>query len=490
MTSPWRGAALAALLLAPVRPTLAQDPLLDDDTRRVRRRFERLVTDHQQALAPELWELAEWCGEQRLFLERDRIAQLVIEIDPDHSRARKVLRYLPRGDGWVRSRTYRTPRNFGSDEDEAEYGRRLVAVMDPYRARVFRALERDGRKLAPGARERVLRRLLLLDPDDAALRTVLGERRLGDRWVLEETWRASRAGTGVAVLVEQALERVDRPELDAPTDEERALSLAWNAARRTPRVRVVGTTPRREVSETARISETMRHLFHRVFEHGQDPRRGFTIYLLKGSGERDELLAGLEVDDATRDHLRRAAGGWLSRERLGEWDANPARRLDGAARQTLGAMLMDAYGIGGDQGWAWEGMGLYLVYHVVGTRMTYFFDRGGTASARKTTLWPQLQAPDTRWLVEARRLLASDRAPSLQFLLGRSVDTMRDEDILAAYALAAYLFEGRPDDVPRILGRIGEGEHPVSVFEEVTGHALQDLETRLLRWLGEVLQDG
>ena len=66
--------------------------------------------------------------------------------------------------------------------------------------------------------------------------------------------------------------------------------------------------------------------------------------------------------------------------------------------------------------------------------------------------------------------------------------SMRDEDLLVAYVLSAYLLEGRPDDVPRILRRIGAGEHPVRVFEDVMGFSVPVLEGRLRRWLDEVLE--
>ena len=149
---------------------------------------------------------------------------------------------------------------------------------------------------------------------------------------------------------------------------------------------------------------------------------------------------------------------------------------------------MDAYGVSGQNGWAWEGMGLYLVYQLTGTRKTYFIDRQAYARTSQTTLWPKLQDPQTDWLVEGRALLAGAAAPGLEFLLGRSVDTMRDEDLLVAYVLSAYLLEGRPDDVPRILRRIGAGEHPVRVFEDVMGFSVPVLEGRLRRWLDEVLE--
>ena len=490
LTTPARAAAaaLSLVLLAPlVHSQTDRGP--DPEALRARGRFRRLIETEEAALVPRLWELAAECRDWRLYRERDLLARLVIEVEPDHAGARKALKYNRQGDRWVQSPSYRVPRSHAREERHALYAERLAATLDPYKARVFRALERDARLLALGARERTLRKLLILAPDDAALRTVLGERRLADRWVLEETAVAAEGGRAIAALAAAALDDVDRPRSEAQTRTERRLGVPWRSALRTPGVRVLGTTPRREVDETARVTEAVAGLFQRVFSHGQPHREGYTIYLVQGAEEREVLLANMPgLPETTKGLLRQAGGGWLgSGSRLGEWDPNPARRLDGAVRQTLGTLLMDAYGIDGRHGWAWEGMGLYLVYHMTGTRLTYFFGRSGYSSNRKTTLWPTLQAPETRWLAAAYDLLARDDAPGLEFLLGRDVDTMRDEDILVAYAVAAYLLEGRPDEAPIILRRIGAGEHPVLVFEDVTGESLPGLELRLRRWLGEVL---
>ena len=489
-TTPARAAAaaLSFVLLAPLAAAQT-DRGLDPEALRARGRFRRLVETEEAALVPRLWELAEWCKDWRLYRQRDLLSRLVLEVEPDHKGARKALKYNRQGDEWVQSRSYRLPRSHARDEHVAEYAERLAGALDPYKARVFRALERDSRLLAPGARERTLRKLLILEPNDVALRTVLGERQHAGRWVLEETAVAAEGGRAVAALAEAAYEDVDRPESDAPTKGERKLGVHWRSTLKTPGVRVLGTTPRKEVDETARVTEAVAGLFQRVFGHGQPHRRGYTIFLVQGGDEREALLANMPgLPDATKGLLRQAGGGWLgSGNRLGEWDVNPARRLDGAARQTLGTLLMDAYGIDGRHGWAWEGIGLYRVYHMAGTRLTYFFGRSGYSSNRKTTLWPTMQAPETRWLAAARGLLQRDNAPGLEFLLGRDVDTMRDEDILVAYAVAAYLLEGRPDDAPVILRRIGAGEHPVLVFEDVTGESLPDLELRLRRWLDEIL---
>jgi hypothetical protein len=479
--------ALFFVLLAPAHALQAgKDP--DPEALRAQRSFDRLVKTEETVLAVEMWDLAQWCRGHRLYLECDRLAHAILEIDFDHAGARKTLKYHRRGDDWAQSKSYRPPRSHARDVHEEEYPELLAALLDPYKARLFRRLERDARLLSPGTREQTLRKLLLLEPDDVALRTVLGESKWDGRWVLAETATTAEGGRAISTYADEALAEVRRPELDAATKAERGLGLRWNATMKTPGVRVLGTTPRKEVDETARVAEATQGLFQRVFKHGQGHRSGYTIFLLEGPGEREALISGIPgVPQATQDLLRQAGGGWLSSNKLAEWDGNPARRLDGAARQTIGTLLMDSYGIDGRHGWAWEGIGLYLVYHMTGTRLTYFFKGSGYSSGRKTTLWPMLQAPDARWLHEARDLLAKDSAPGLEFLLGRDVNTMRDEDILVSYTLAAYLLEGRPDDVPRILRRIGAGEHPVTVFEQVTGDSLPQLEQRLRRWLDEVL---
>ena len=99
--------------------------------------------------------------------------------------------------------------------------------------------------------------------------------------------------------------------------------------------------------------------------------------------------------------------------------------------------------------------------------------------------WQQLQLADVNWLEEGRRLLSGPNAPHLEFLLGKSVNNMRDEDLLFSYVLAAYLLEGRPKETPTILRRIGAGNHPVKVLEEELGRPLREIEARLLRWLEE-----
>ncbi len=476
---------------SPAVGAMRQDASLDTveaRTREARRRFERMLKAGESALVPKLWELAQWCRKHRLYLEEDRLARMILRVDEGHRGARRTLKFYPRGRGWHQADTYHLPRNFASEPALEEYRQRLTRLIEPFKLELFTALEREGRFLKPEQRHEPLRMLLLVQPDDALLHGLLGERRLGERWVLEETVRAAERRRGIRALARASLAGVPVPQPLQPDSDELAMGLTWQAALRTQGVRVLGTTPPDEVGRTARVSEAVAGLFRSVFGVARGHRAGYTIYLLSDPGERNVLLGHLQgVDASTRALLEQAAGGWLgSPVRLGEWDANPARRLDGAARQTLGTLLMDAYGIDADQGWIWEGVGLYLARYLTGTRLTYFFGRNGYSAARQTTLWPRLQAPDADWLAIAAEVLAAENAPDLVFLLGRDVNAMGDEDLLVSYAFAAYLLEGRPADAPRILGRIGAGEHPVTVLEAVTRESLPQLQHRLQRWLDEI----
>ena len=65
-----------------------------------------------QLVVGDLEDLADWCSKNGLAGERDRIYESILQLDPDHARARKGLRYERDKEGaWVRKRSYRAPRN-------------------------------------------------------------------------------------------------------------------------------------------------------------------------------------------------------------------------------------------------------------------------------------------------------------------------------------------------------------------------------------------
>jgi hypothetical protein len=71
-------------------------------------------------------------------------------------------------------------------------------------------------------------------------------------------------------------------------------------------------------------------------------------------------------------------------------------------------------------------------------------------------------------------------------MLERDVNAMGVEDMLYAYAFAAYLLEGRPEELPQILHRIAGGKSSTAgALKEVLKMDAPAVEERLHRWLTE-----
>ncbi len=477
---PLAASLVLALTLAP--PLVAQGEPRPAALEALDRRRAALVED----LVPELLELAGECRRERLYKEADDLYRVVLHLDPEERTARRGLRYRRVGSkGWIQSRGYRPGRN-QRKADAAPWQARCDALLVPYREVLLAAIDDLPAELGPLPAWRELEALARSLPEDEHLRERLGEVEVDGRWVLVETQRARLRRKAIPDLAAACLELAPDPVPGDIRVEERRLPLEWSTSRATPRVRVLGTTAEAEVIHTTRISHAVGDLFRYALDADGRHREDFTIYLLT-QGEKNLLLEsfpGLSPED--RAGLGPAAGGWLGRgDRLGEWDANPARRLDGAARQTLGTFMMDVFGIDGRHGWAWEGIGLYLTHELLGTRLTWFFHPDGYAPATPSGLWTRLQSADVDWLHEAAGLIDGGVTSPLVYLLGRGVNGMNEVDALHAYALGAYLLEGHARRLPRLLERVGGGEHPTLVFEQELGFPLPVIEARLRRFLRE-----
>lgn len=443
------------------------------------------------SLLQELESLANECQRARLYLEKDRLYWMILELDPDHRVARRALRFVRNGDEWRQSFTYKPGKN-RNDAQLEDYRARIERAWARYRAGMFTLIETHRLMLGLAGVEQNLEAMRELYPEDVTLRGLLGEVRLGDRWILKETLLARERRAAIASIAQSSLEKAPAPEESVATAEELELRIRWNAAEQTPEVRVLGTVPKSETVKTARVSHAVGDFFRVLFREHQRQCEDFTIYLLNGPAQGLQLTRNWPgLTQQMRADLERAQGGWLGEERrLGEWSANPLRRLDGAARQSLGLFLLDVYGINGRQGWAWEGLGLYLVHQLIGTRMTWFFEGEGYGKgATSGGLWSSMQAPTSDWLQMGEDFMAVGEFSRLRYLLGRNVNSMTDSDLLHSYVLAAYLVEGRPNQLPAILTRIGAGEHPVRVFETELGVSIDRLEERLQRWLIEMNQE-
>src|SRR5262245_33012382 len=152
---------------------------------------------------PALEELGAWCGEEKLLRRRAAIAEALLAVDPDHEKARAWLQFKrdPRGD-WRRAAAY-VPSVDGRSDDWPEWVARRTAVLDPLKKDLECVCGNPIVARTPG-RDRTLRLVVALYPDDAGLREKHGERRVGGRWILEESASAAEGRKRVEGWVKEA----------------------------------------------------------------------------------------------------------------------------------------------------------------------------------------------------------------------------------------------------------------------------------------------
>lgn len=443
-----------------------------------------------------LEDLAARANKARLYLERDRIYERVLVLAPDNKRARHGLGFRKNGDGeWERSRDYREPRDYAEGELPAFRDERK-GLQGEFRMEVLRLLTVHASEMTHSRRWEVLHRLLALEQNDEIVQGMLGAVRAQDgRWLLVESRDALERRARIETEAEQHFRAVPPPEPSEPVDFELAMGIDWVAGLRTERVRVMGAVARSEIHRATVAIHAAGDLFRWVFGVDTPHRDGFTVYLFETPDDRDRFLGnypGLASGAVAR--LRTLGGGPIGDTNVfGQWTHEPEMRVDGVVRQTFGGLLTDAFGITTKHGWAWEGFGLYLNHQLIGTRLSFFVRDTGYVPDAARTMRTRLRQQDADWLAMALEMMRGEHKPKLSFVLGSDVNGMNNDDMLLAFALAAYLIESQPTKVPRILGRIGgalaedgQGENPIIVLQGELGWDLPHLEARLMRWLEEV----
>jgi hypothetical protein len=245
-----------------------------------------------------------------------------------------------------------------------------------------------------------------------------------------------------------------------------------------------------EVETTARGCEAAGDVVRWSFGVETQHEPGYTIYLLTSAAESGPVLDKLPgIDPDYREFLKKVVGAKIpAQPYVVFWDKDVKKRIDGSVRQTVGDFLGRSFGLTLANGWAWEGIGLYLTRELVGTRLSWFIQMDGSAQA--DPLKTRLLKPDANWINEAYELLKKPEHPSFAVSLDREVNAMTLQDVLYAYALAAYLIEARPTEGSALLHRIGQG---IGAGSEKTSAAVKpalkldagQLERRLTRWLSE-----
>jgi hypothetical protein len=443
-------------------------------------------------VAIELAAHADWCQENKAFLERDEAWQVVLMFRPDDADARKWLGYKldKKTREWVRDRPYRAPRASNA-EIAAVAAARRAAIVNPHRDRVLAAIE-AAEPLPRALRATILGELLGLMPGDDLVHERMGHVRLAGsdgeapRWVMAESARA--------LLWRQKL-RKRRAELyaDLPPAracaldaDERKFGVEWAATAEIDGVRVLSTGEMSEVKQISEACHVMWEFTADLLSHDKQPRHA--VHVLASTKDRDAYLDTVTARDPQQGaSLRTRYSGYYfeSSQVIAVWWDSTEQRVDMACRYSLALLFGRRFGVWAKHGWALEGFGVYLTERLIGTRLTWFLleskyvgDESGTRR--------QMMGPNSDWLVLARQKLDATPPPNLAFLFGRDVNALTPTDMLFSYTLAAFLLEGHePQVTEEILRRTGDGENSLVVVEEVLGYDLQTLVQRLRQWLAE-----
>ena len=465
------------------------------------------LTELRGKLATSLEELALWCHDKKLYLQRDRFYEGLIQVDVDHSKARKTLGYKRKNkdEPWVLGK-YKAPKDRAKpgamDELEAE----REARMEPLRRPLLDVLDQPGVSRKKRAREAEL--YLALAPNDRSLRFLMGEMRGVDGdWVNADVARTRTRRAELAEMVQRYTSEVPELEHWPITGNLADVNLQWTESFQTHRLKATGTGSEDEIRRAATVVHMLEDLLADIlpkaqvemigrgkFSRPRDPQPEmlgkYGVFLLASPSQIGALLEGWEnLTPEERELFPTLATALLDgRNSIGVWEADPVKRLDALVRQVIGIYLRDHYTMSTRQGWVWEGLGLYLTHLAVGTRLTYFIRPSGYVEANTgPRLGMRLMDANADWLAILVEELQKPKPPRLIYMLGKDVNSLSVREMLLAHGLAAYLTELHPQRLPVILKRIGAGEDSFLVFEEEFGMKMPEIEKELETWLRRMI---
>jgi hypothetical protein len=434
--------------------------------------------------------LAKWCTSSKLIKSRAQICEAILHFEPENEKARRWLKHERDEQGrWVRPKDQREPKNYNPDAI-GTFRKRRAEIAGRFTEPLLRLLEAG--KVSPLSRHRTLKAILAADPDNARGRELSGEEREDGSWLLSESITARLRRRQLRLVARAEIGGVVDPTSVEPTAAEKKLGIRWQAAYDGTDWRCVGSVASQELLRAARIAEAARPVFEAVFEIPTRRRRHSTFYLLRGPTDAQAMFgAHAAFSDKDREYYRRLAGAWIpGTTDFVQWGTQEETRIDAVTRMVCSFLMAGNLSIEKRPGWAVEGVGIYLTHLLTGTRRTLLVRRTGYHEQRedpteKLDLWERTQMPGADWLGLVRDLHRARKAPDLRLVMSKDLNQLTIEDVLCAHALAAYLIEGRPDDVVSFLNAVGKGMPMDKVVNEHLRTSVEGLARRLWRWLEE-----
>ncbi len=454
--------------------------------------FEAAYTELCARAVSDLEAYAEWCGSVRLAADRERALNAILHFSPQHEGARRGLKHVKQRDGsWApppkKSEVKNNNKNL--EPEGVERRRKIGTALLEGGLELARTSESDDVAQRRRWRAQVVADVLVIDTDHEAARVAGGEARREQEWVLAETVAAKAQRAALKSRVEHHVAAVPSPQATEIRPHETALGIQWAHAVATPRLRVLTDGAKAEAERAAVMCTAALEWFSELAAISSDLTPDYTIYLLVNSASRDAFVGAWPGwSDSERARVKTWAGCGVPGDiHQARWDADEAHRLDGAVRHTLGLLMLRELQFDHSRcAWAWEGFGLYLTRELVGTRYTWYSSAPASGDTETKDLLGRLMLSDVNWVNEYYQRAKRNRAPTLAKLAATRIDAFGVDDILASYAVAAYVLEGRPGALPELLGSLGaSSDGGAAALARLFDDELPLGDQRILRWLSE-----
>jgi hypothetical protein len=453
---------------------LRSRPLYADES------LELALAAARKQLVAGLEAVAEWCNTNRVQRERDAAYGVILSLVPEHARARAALRYTrdPKTQAW-RQIDYVQPRN-RSVGHVPEARRRRREVQEPYRDAVLQAVEVEGEALSVRRREELLERLLDAMPEDEILRRKLGHIKHEDRWLLPESVAGLRRRQELRegrVRGDELSRERSKPSLLGMTPGARVRDLAaW------------ATTDQWEGGAAVNMMQQAELMGRLALGRAPEDRLQLRALLMGSLAEARAFLArDPSVGTALLASMKDVSSVWTPGGLLVCY-ASGSEQRDSAVMRQAGALVLNSLHQGDrPRGWIVEGIGQRLCWHGFGRHglSRFAFERAEAQGGDDVTGRARLPPVAVSWLAAAGAVLEEDPVPIVATLLTRPLDAMDVRDVLAAYALGAYLLEGRPDALASLVEASTSLDDSGAQVRQALGVDLATLAWRVRRWVRE-----
>lgn len=436
-------------------------------------------------LVRDLKVLAGDSDKERLYRFRDRLFGIVLQLEPNDASARAGLKYRrdPKSGGWQRAPDYREPTDWAVDSlpKVEERLRELLAQHRDASIAILSAVP----DLNVSIKDKELDALIVLMPDDGQVHALRGDVEHGGRWVMLETVSAleQRALFREAIAVgEDRAKTAISPSTELPPFfEGDGFEDGYH--------RVFGWTGEKWTRESLRFMVLGASLTAVVMQSKDAIMAGPKETLLFPSEATAKAWMQKNPKRATPMDLRDASAvGALTIEdgtKVVYFGWEPYRRTSTLSSTVQQGILWACPDDKEDRAWIRYGLGTRIISFVTDLRPPQSISLEGTEGQREANSEPSLPDNLNHWLKAAAGVLADRPTERLARVLTIRTNAMRPSDLLVAYALAAYLREGKPTEFQRFLDASHASNDAASVVREGLGWDLQTLASRLRRWLPE-----